>query len=225
MGFDNLQDLWVHVNRINRKHFPENELIPIVGGGKARRPKAMFVFINPTMRNSSSDKGWNGPRFPFIGTKQVWNVFYKAGLFDRKLIDCINDSAAWSIGLADRVLDFLNDRGFYMTNIVKWTGHDSTLPEAEKIGLFLPILRNEIEIVNPQRIIAFGLMPFENMTGMKIRLSDYYENSVKKGKLVPYPIDLHGNAFDVFPCYFPVGRGDPKRAVEMLKLLKPDLHM
>ena len=87
---ESLDGLWNIVYDLNRQHFPSNDLVPIVGNGKTSHPKVMFVFINPTKRNRSSSKAWNGPRFPFLGTKQVWRVFHKAGLFDGKLMEEIN---------------------------------------------------------------------------------------------------------------------------------------
>ena len=215
----NLEELWDIVLKINKQNFPENDLMPIVGNGKTEKPKVMFVFINPTKRNISSDKNWTGPRFPFIGTKQIWRIFHRAGLFDDKLINQINNSSTWSVEFTNKVLNFLKEREFYITNIVKWTGHDAALPDFEKIKLFLPILEKEIELVQPQYIVTFGLIPFEKLTGQKIKLSDYYDKSVKNNKLEFYSF----NSTKVVPCYFPIGRGNPKRAVEILKLVNANL--
>lgn len=211
----NLEELWDIVLKINKQNFPENDLMSIVGNGKIKNPKIMFVFINPTKRNISSDKNWKGPRFPFIGTKQIWRIFHRAGLFDDKLINQINNSSTWSVEFTNKVLNFLKEKEFYITNIVKWTGHDAALPDSKKIKLFLPILEKEIELVQPQYIVTFGLIPFEKLTGQKIKLSEYYDKSIKNNKLEFYSF----NSTKVIPCYFPIGRGNPKRAVEILKLL------
>jgi len=105
---EDLDNLWKFVYKINRENFPENELVPVCGNGKLFKPKVMFVFINPTHVNSSSDKNWKGPKFPFVGTKSFWRVFHKAGLFDNELMETINSSKNWSVELAEEVLDFLN---------------------------------------------------------------------------------------------------------------------
>jgi len=215
-----LEELWKIVHEVNEKHFPENKLMPILGNGKTLQPKFMFIFINPTRANISSDPGWKGPRFPFIGTKQVWRIFHRAGMFDDGLMNEINHSGAWSPELTSKVLDSLKSRSFYFTNIVKWTGHDSALPDSEKIKLFLPILEREIEIVKPECIMTFGLIPFESMTGQKIKLKDYYSEVMKSEKLRPFEKQYGSLKTKVIPCYFPVGRGDPKKAVEILKLAK-----
>jgi len=204
---------------LNKKHFPQHELQPILGGGKTSRPKVMFVFINPTAANISSRPGWNGPRFPFIGTKQVWRVFHKAGMLDQALMDRIDADSNWSLEFTDRVLSFLKQKDIYLTNIVKWTGHDATLPDSEKIRLFLPVLKREIKIVRPEYVITFGLIPFEKLTGQKIKLSEYYSDAMRCGRLKHFDLQLGSINTKVIPCYFPVGRGDPKRATELLKFV------
>ncbi len=216
----NLAELWNIVHQINKNNFPDNNLMPILGGGKTKKPKYMFVFINPTVKNISSDRNWKGPRFPFIGTKQVWRIFHRAGLFDDDLMFKINNSSSWSLGFTNKVLSFLKSKSFYFTNIVKWTGSDATLPNSEKIKLFLPILEREIQMVQPQQIITFGLIPFENMTGKKIKLIDYYSDVMKGKKLKLYEAKYGSFRTKIIPCYFPVGRGDPRKAVEILRLLK-----
>jgi DNA polymerase len=218
-NYRTLEELWKVVDELNQKHFPENSLKPILGNGKNFRPKVMFVFINPTYANISSNPNWQGPRFPFIGTKPVWRIFHRAGMFDDELMNKINNSKDWPLELTNEVLNFLRSKSFYFTNIVKWTGSDTTLPNSEKIKLFLPILKREIEIVQPQYIVTFGIIPFENLTNQKIKLADYYSKTMESQKLRFFDIDCNGEKKKIIPCYFPVGRGDPKKAVEILKLV------
>lgn len=215
----NLEELWKVVDELNQKRFSENNLKPILGNGQTFRPKAMFIFINPTRANISSNQNWRGPRFPFIGTKQIWRVFHQAGIFDDELIEKINNSKSWSLAFTDSVLNFLKSKSFYFTNIVKRTGSDATLPDSKKIKIFLPILEREIEIVRPRYIVTFGLIPFENINNQRIKLMDYYSEIMKTGKLKFFDIKRGSFKTKIIPCYFPVGRGDPKKAVEILKLI------
>ncbi len=215
----NLDDLWKEVDDLNRRYFPGNVLQPILGGGRTCRPKVMFVFINPTGRNLGSDRQWRGPRFPFIGTAQVWRVFHRAGLFDDGLMELIDKKREWSPEFTGKVLRFLRKKSFYFTNLVKWTGRDATLPDQEKIQLFLPILEKEIEIVRPGYIVTFGLLPFESIARRKIRLHDYYTEAMKKKRLTPLEVDIGSMRKSVVPCYFPVGRGSPEKAVDLLRLV------
>jgi len=213
-----LKQLWNYVQAIHKNNFPNHKLAPILGNGKLSKPKIMFVFINPTKRNISSDKNWKGPRYPFIGTKQIWRIFNRAEIFDKELMQEIEKNKDWSLELTNKVLEYFNKNQYYITNIVKWTGHDATLPNKEKIKLFLPILLKEIELVQPKFIITFGLIPFEALTKQKIKLENYYYQSIKEKKLTLF--NLENSNSKIIPCYFPIGRGNPKRAVELIKLLK-----
>ena len=216
----NLEELWEYVYRLNKREFPENELVPIVGNGKLYKPRFMFVFINPTYRNISADRKWKGPRFPFVGTRQVWRVFHKAGLFDDKLIEYINENKVWDVRFTKKVLAFLKHKGFYLTNVVKWTGKDSGLPDSKKIKLFLPVIEEEIRLVQPEYIVTFGLIPFEQLAKRKIRLGEYYSEVLEDRRIKYFGTKIGGTKTKIIPCYFPIGRGNPKRAVEILKMLE-----
>ena len=52
----------------------------IYGAGCIENPDIMFIFMNPTGRNISSIPSWEGLRAPWIGTKQVWDIFENLGL-------------------------------------------------------------------------------------------------------------------------------------------------
>jgi uracil-DNA glycosylase len=62
-------------DELQKKH-GEPSLSSIYGAGCIENPKAMFVFMNPTGRNIASEPSWEGLRAPWIGTKQVWDIFY-----------------------------------------------------------------------------------------------------------------------------------------------------
>jgi len=221
-----LRSLWSHVDKIDRDNFPGSGLAPIYGGGREKSPDFMFIFINPTRRNISSEPSWTGPRFPFIGTKQVWRVFHKAGLFDDGLLAYIESNPRWSVSFADKVRDFLDSNSLYISNVVKSTGADAALPDSAKIDLFLPALKREIEIVKPRYIVAMGLIPFSTLTGQKIKLADYHSEALAKKRLGAFKVSFgegSGSRYvssEVIPCYFPVGRGSPKKAAELLSLLR-----
>ena len=113
----------------------------------------------------------------------------------------------------------MSDRQFYFTNIVKWTGENADLPNTQKINTFLPILQKEIELVNPEYIVTFGLIPFNALVKHKIKLEDYHRKLVNENKLGTYELIIENRNYKIIPCYFPVGRGNPKRATQILKLL------
>src|SRR3989338_7273680 len=92
-----LSDIWKEIDNCASCKKDGNELQHILGGGKTKNPKIMVVFINPTMRNISSNKNWKGLRFPFIGRKSPWNIFEKIGWIDKNLLEEIkNNENKWS---------------------------------------------------------------------------------------------------------------------------------
>lgn len=213
----NLEELWNYTGELSKTHFPDNDLMPILGGGKEKNPKLMIVFINPTIRNISSDRNWNGPRFPFIGRKRPWDIFYDIGLFDAGLMYRIKNTSYWSLDLTEKVLRFMRNNGLYFTNLVKNTGHNADLPNAKQIKLYLPILLREIELVGPEYIIAFGSMVIKALTKQSIKLFEYYESLQRTNKVMILEIKTSSGNFKVVPCYYPIGRGNTKRAAEILK--------
>ena len=57
-------------------------------GGCDTNPDICFVFMNPTSKNIVSESSWNGIRAPWIGTKNIWDLFVAANLFD---VDIYNE--------------------------------------------------------------------------------------------------------------------------------------
>ncbi len=216
-----LSRLWDYVDKFTQKHFPDNEFSPILGGGKEQNPKFMIVFINPTKRNISSHPGWCGPKFPFIGRKRPWIEFAKAGIFtDENLLDQIRTNTDWSVDFTLQVKKHLEEQSIYLTNIVKNTGFDATLPNARFIELYRKIFEKEVELIKPKYIIAFGLIPLNAMVDEKIKLSEYYETAMKTGKVEFYYCNIGDTCYKVIPCYYPIGRGNPRKAIELLKLIR-----
>lgn len=216
---DSLEELWVYTNSLHKQHYPESALEPIMAGGALYKPRYMFVFINPTCKNVSSDLNWSGKRRPWIGTKYIWKIFHAAGLFDSNLLEEIQSRKDWDIPFADKVYQYLADSRFYFTNIVKWTGENADLPNAEKIKLFLPILLREIELVSPDYIVTFGLIPFNALVKDPLKLGEYFNEVVSSRSIRCYDLDIGERVYKVIPSYFPVGRGNPKRAAKILSML------
>jgi hypothetical protein len=216
---NSLEILWEYTNSLHKLHYPKSKLEPIMAGGKSQNPRYMFVFINPTYRNVSSGIGWRGKRRPWTGTKYIWKIFNEAGHFDEDLLGEISSRQEWDLEFADKVYKHLEDRNFYFTNIVKWTGENADLPNSGQIKLFLPILLREIEIVQPEYIVTFGLIPFNALVEKKLKLGEYFESMIESGTLRHFTTKVNYKEYKVIPSYFPVGRGNPKRAVKILSML------
>ena len=58
-----------------QKKYGAKELDSIYNGGYEENPDICFVFMNPTGRNIASSKNWKGIKSPWIGIKNVWDLF------------------------------------------------------------------------------------------------------------------------------------------------------
>ncbi len=210
-----LESLWKKVDNCAICKKSENTLQHILGGGKEQQPKTMFVFINPTHRNITSKPYYRGPRYPFAGTKEIWKVFVEAGILTMDVLKITED--AWDNKTITDLLKIIEGSGSYLTNLVKCTGSDGNPPAKGQIEYSKDLLFEEINIVKPDRIVAFGLLPFKALTNQNIKLSEYFSGEIKPMD----SIQINKKVYPVWPCYFPVGRGNPKKAAEALLRIKP----
>jgi len=196
-----------------------NKLQHILGGGAIDNPDYFFVLINPTYRNITSDPNHRGLRIPFMGVSNFWRVLVEAGFLPREIYQT-TEKRLWNCTDIHTVANTLKEVGLYLTNLVKCCANDASPPSVEAVKHHTEILMEEIQIVEPKLIVAFGLLPFQALTGQSIRLSDHL-NRARRGDLDFYETILNGSvAYKVFPTFFPVGRGKPKESVELLKYLR-----
>ncbi|MBD3259242.1 hypothetical protein GF371_01265 [Candidatus Woesearchaeota archaeon] len=215
-----LKDLWKQVDSCVSCRQNDNKLQHILGGGKEKQPDVLFCFINPTYRNITTDPDYEGQRFPFIGTTKVWKVFANAGLLEPELLEKIKKG--WDQSLINETIKKITQKRFYFTNLVKCAQPHADNPKTAEIKELFPLLLKEISIVRPRLICSFGGLPFRWLTGRKdLKLAEHFEKQRQSDRLITYdsvPIDRR--TYPVFPCYFPVGRGNPKKAVELLQIMK-----
>ncbi len=79
-----LLDLTKEYDKLQKK-YGAKELDSIYFGGCSKNPDICFVFMNPTGRNIASKKSWHGLKTPWIGTKNVWDLFYALDLVDEEI--------------------------------------------------------------------------------------------------------------------------------------------
>ena len=79
-----LKDLQKHYNKLQLE-YGSPDLDSIYNGGCEDNPDICFVFMNPTGRNIASKKSWHGLKSPWIGTKNIWDLFYALDLVDEKI--------------------------------------------------------------------------------------------------------------------------------------------
>ncbi len=116
------------------------------------------------------------------------------GLIDKRVAYKLPLRKDWKEKHTEQIKKELVENRLFLTNIVKCCYDHSKYPERNVIASQIGLLVEEITIVKPQRIIAFGGL---------------VQKTLKKLFLnVP-----------ITPCYFPIGRGRPREAGEILSKL------
>lgn len=187
-----------------------NKLQHIHGYG-AMNPRLMLILINPTYRNLSSDPKYRGDKFPFIGVRQFWKVLANGGLIDKKVAFNLPLRAGWDDGYTIQIKNELVKNKLFLTNIVKCCYDHSAYPDKNVIESQLGLLAEEIKIVKPKTIVAFGVLVYKTLTGKNIKLTDYRSGLREKTTEAVSELGI-----PVVACYFPIGRGNPRKASEIL---------
>jgi uracil-DNA glycosylase len=186
---------------ILQKRFGDPKLSSIYGAGCLQEPDTCFVFMNPTGKNVAADPKWQGLRAPWIGTKNVWKLFAKLNLISQDLFQSIQTMHAteWTPDFAQRVYQSLADRRLYITNLSKSTQTDARALPSRIFREYLPGFHQEISIIKPKRIIAFG-----NQVSSIILDEDIKVSEVRKKA---FPLRINQTSSSVYPTYYPVGQG------------------
>ncbi len=184
-----------------QKIYGEKTLHAITNGGCKDHPKVCFIFMNPTGRNIASVPGWKGIHSPWIGTKNVWKLFYRIGLMPKETFATIQriKGADWTEEFAEQVYTEMEKSRAFITNLGKCTQVDARpLPNAV-YHEYLALLYKEIELLQPEKIVTFGNQVSSIVLGKQI--------CVSKCRGTSYPLEIAGHTYTVYPTYYPVGNG------------------
>lgn len=196
----NLQDLTKEYDLLQQQYGAQ-ELDPIYNGGCEENPDICFVFMNPTGRNIASSKTWKGLKAPWIGTKNIWDLFYNIDLIDADLYQYIKSikGSEWTESFAQEVYENVKKHNYFITNLGKCTQLDAReLPDAV-YKEYLHLLEKEIDIIKPKVIILFGNQVSSIVLNEKI--------SVSKARKQAYQKEINGHIYRFYPVYYPVGNG------------------
>ena len=152
-----LEDLKIEYEKMQQV-YGNQSLKSINFGGCDKNPDICFVFMNPTSKNIASDPSWKGLRAPWIGTKNIWDLFIATNLFDIDLYHEIKNKKAseWDEEFAEKVYNEVKKNKIFITNLGKCTQLDARAIPNEVYKQYLNLLEKEIEIVDPKVIILFG---------------------------------------------------------------------
>ena len=127
-----LEDLEPKYDELQKK-YGAKELDSIYNGGCIKNPDICFVFMNPTGRNIAASKEWKGLKSPWIGTKNVWDLFYQLDLINEDIYKKIRDikGKEWTEEFAKNVYKDVKQHKYFITNLGKCTQVDAReLPDS-----------------------------------------------------------------------------------------------
>ena len=217
--YETLDDLKIEYDKLQKK-YGAKELDSIYNGGCSENPDICFVFMNPTGRNVASSKEWTGPKSPWIGTKNIWTLFYEVGLLDKNIYDEIKaiKGTEWTPDFANLVYDNVKKHKFFITNLGKCTQIDARpLPDSVFLE-YKKYLEREFEIIKPKVIILFGNQVSSIVLDKKISVS-----TVRKQK---FEKNINGYSYDCYSVYYPIGNGifNIDKSIEDIKWIIDKIH-
>ena len=195
-----IEDLKKDYDKLQIK-YGAKELDSIYNGGCEENPDICFVFMNPTGKNIASDKSWKGRKSPWLGTKNIWKLFYKVDLLSEETFNKIQEKKPkeWDYEFCNYVYEEIEKNKLFITNLGKCTQIDARPLPDEVLKKYLDLLFKEINIIKPKIIITFGNQVSSIILNKKISVS---ENRKKCHK-----IEINKNKYKVYPVYYPVGNG------------------
>lgn len=209
-----LEELNKKYDRLQLK-YGSKELDSIYNGGCTESPDICFVFMNPTGRNIASLKTWKGRKSPWIGTKNIWTLFYNIGLLDEEIFNQIKSKKAidWTYEFADEVYECVNKHKYFITNLGKCTQVDARPLKDEVYLEYLKLLYKEFEIINPKVIVLFGNQVSSIVLDTKI--------SVSGCRCKLFSKKINEKEYKFYSVYYPVGNGsfNAPKAIEDLKYI------
>ena len=196
----NIKDLNVEYDKLQLE-YGEPTLSSIYNGGCEKNPDVCFVFMNPTGKNIASTREWKGRRSPWIGTKNIWKIFYRIGIIDIDLFDNIKSKKAceWTEEFADLVYKEIENKKVFITNLGKCTQIDARPLPDRVLKEYLELLYKEIEIIKPKKIIVFGNQVSSIFLNKKI--------CVKSVRRQEFKMKIGDKEYPVYSVFYPIGNG------------------
>ena len=193
-----LEDLAKEYDKFQKK-YGANELDSIYNGGCAINPDICFVFMNPTKRNIASSKEWKGLKSPWIGTKNIWDLFYKIDLLDSNIYEKIRaiKGCDWTEEFAEEVYNNVKKHKYFITNLAKCTQVDARPLPDSIYKEYLELFKQEISIVKPKNIVLFGNQVSSIVLEEKISVSQVRKKCFEK--------EINDNKYKFYSVFYPVG--------------------
>lgn len=195
-----LEDLQGEYDKLQIQ-YGAKELDSIYNGGCIKNPDICFVFMNPTGRNIAANKTWKGIKSPWIGTKNIWDLFYSLNLMDGEIYSKIKKIKGneWTEEFAKEVYKDVEKHKYFITNLGKCTQIDARELPNSVYEKYLDLLKQEIEIVNPKVVVLFGNQVSSIVLEQKISVSQCRKKLFKH--------KINNREYNFYAVYYPVGNG------------------
>ena len=169
-----LPDLFPLFDTLQMK-YGEKTLAPVYGAGCIKKPRILFLFMNPTGRNISAQKSRKGLRAARLGTKNVWKLFLAVGVISKPAYETIqrNTPQQWTEEFSLQVYQELHQNKIYVTNLAKCTQIDARPLHNNIFKAYLDTIEKEISLVQPMHIVSFGNQVSSLLLRKNIKVSDY----------------------------------------------------
>lgn len=209
-----MEELTKEFDKLQTKYGSKN-LDSVYGCGEKNNPRVALVFMNPTKRNIATSKSWTGLKAQWLGTKQIWDFLVKCNLFTSKINEEIKTKkpSDWTEEFCEYVYSEVRKQGVWITNLAKCTQDDARpLPDAVFLK-YKDLLKKELSIVNPKKIIFFGNQVASIMLGSKV--------SVSLVRKKVFKLNIEDKEYESYAVYYPVGNGrfNQPKAVEDIKAI------
>ena len=193
--------------------YGSKELNSVYGCGEDCNPRVALVFMNPTKRNIATDKSWEGLRAQWLGTKQIWEFLSKCELFSSNINEEIKSKKPkdWTPEFCKYVYSEVKKQKLWITNLAKCT-QDDARPLSDSIFIqYKDLLKEELKLVNPQKIFFFGNQVSSIMLEQSI--------SVSTARQKKFLLEINGKEFESYALFYPVGNGrfNQHKAIEDIK--------
>ncbi len=177
------------------------ELDSIYNGGLEQNPDICFVFMNPTKKILAAEKTWKGLKSPWIGTKNIWDLFVALNLLDKHIYKKIKTikREEWTEAFAEEVYEDIKKHKYFITNLGKCTQIDARSLPNSVYKEYLQLLYKEFEIVKPKIIILFGNQVSSIVLDQKIQVSQVRKQSFLK--------TINNRTYKFYAVYYPIGNG------------------
>lgn len=220
-----LKDLTKEYDKLQKK-YGAKELDSIYNGGCSKNPDICFVFMNPTGRNIASSKEWKGLKSPWIGTKNIWDLFYSLDLVEEDIYKTIKSikGSEWTEKFAEEVYQDVIKHKYFITNLGKCTQVDAReLPDSVYLK-YLDLLKEEFKMIEPKVIILFGNQVSSIVLDEKISVSQVRKKCFER--------EIDGKIYKFYSVYYPIGNGrfNIDKSIEDIKwimekeLVKEKIH-